>query len=407
MSLTAAARPYIDASVPVLREHGVAITTHFYAEMFKAHPELTNLFNMGNQANGTQQQSLAAAVFAYAANIDNAAALTPVIERIVHKHVSIGIKPAHYTLVGRYLLGAIKQVLGNAATPDLMAAWDEAYWLLAGELIAAESRLHQRAGTYPGQLFSVTVAAVRTESEQIKSLYLTTPDGRSPGPFKPGQYLSVAVQLGDLRQLRQYSLSDSPHQPWWRISVKREEAGNHTPEGQVSNWLHAHVKVGDELLVSAAFGDFAPQLLADHTITLISAGVGITPMISVLNTLTATNPGRPVTFIHAARHGGHHALQADLATAREMHPALRQVVFYENPRLEDRPGEDFNFAGRADVGAIINEREQAGEFFICGPIGFMQQQWKALLLAGVPPSRIHREVFGPELLDHLIQAAQP
>ena len=108
--ISAAARPYIDASVPVLREHGQTITTTFYRNMFEAHPELTNLFNMGNQASGVQQQSLAAAVFAYAANIDNVAALTPVINRIVQKHVSVGIVPAkhmHREVFGPELLDVL------------------------------------------------------------------------------------------------------------------------------------------------------------------------------------------------------------------------------------------------------------------------------------------------------------
>ena len=93
--------------MPVLREHGHTITRQFYQNMFAAHPELHNLFNLGNQASGVQQQSLAAAVFAYAANIDNAAALAPVLERIVHKHAAVGIVPAHYPIVGRHLLAAI------------------------------------------------------------------------------------------------------------------------------------------------------------------------------------------------------------------------------------------------------------------------------------------------------------
>ena len=93
--LSPSAKPYIEASVPVLREHGLAITQAFYRNMLGEHPDLKNLFNMGNQAQGTQQQSLAAAVFAYAANIDNPAALGPVVTRNVHKHASLGIKPEH------------------------------------------------------------------------------------------------------------------------------------------------------------------------------------------------------------------------------------------------------------------------------------------------------------------------
>ena len=123
--ISANARPYIDASVPVLREYGVAISTCFYARLFEAHPELKNIFNMANQKNGSQQQALASALFAYAANIDNADALTPVISRIVQKHVSLGIRAEHYPIVGHHLLAAIGEVLGKAATPELIAAWAE------------------------------------------------------------------------------------------------------------------------------------------------------------------------------------------------------------------------------------------------------------------------------------------
>jgi nitric oxide dioxygenase len=105
--ISEASRPYIDASVPVLREHGLTITKLFYSNMLGAHPELTRIFNMGNQASGAQQQSLASAVFAYAANIGNPGALGPVVNRIVHKHVSIGIRAEHYPIVGQHLLGAI------------------------------------------------------------------------------------------------------------------------------------------------------------------------------------------------------------------------------------------------------------------------------------------------------------
>src|SRR4051794_14925485 len=130
--ISASARPFIAASVPVLQQHGVAITQRFYADLFEAHPELRHVFNQGNQASGAQQGALAGALVAYAANIDNRDALAPVIRRIAHKHASLGIGPAQYTVVARHLLAAISSVLGAAATPALLAAWDEAYWLLAG-----------------------------------------------------------------------------------------------------------------------------------------------------------------------------------------------------------------------------------------------------------------------------------
>jgi len=400
--LSTSSRPYIEASVPVLREHGLAITTRFYQSLFESHPELKQVFNMGNQASGVQQQSLAAAVFAYAANIDNAAALAPVVERIVHKHVSIGVVPQHYPIVGQHLLAAIQFVLGAAATPALLAAWDEAYGLLAAQLIEAEARLYAQSGTTPGELRTLQVMDVQQESDDVTSYYLQTLAGTSPGDFAAGQYVSIAVQLGELRQIRQYSLSDAPQRPWWRISVKREAGDGGTPAGQVSNWLHSHIAKGDRLLVSAAFGDFRPEIAGMTPITLLSAGVGVTPMISVLNTLAEQNPGRTVIFAHAARHGKHHALRRDIAQARGRQRALRDVLFYETPSGDDRLGVDYHHVGRMDIKKVVDAASLAGEFYLCGPIAFMQQQWKALLEAGVSPTRIHREVFGPELLDHLL-----
>ncbi|MGQ5524338.1 NO-inducible flavohemoprotein [Chitinimonas sp. PSY-7] len=399
--LSPTARPYIDASVPVLREHGVTITREFYRTLFENHPELKHIFNMGNQANGSQQQSLAAAVFAYAANIDNAAVLAPVLARIAHKHASIGIKPEHYPIVGQHLLAAIQTILGEAATPALLSAWDEAYGLLAAQLIETEKQLYKSAGTKAGELRPLKVIAIRQESESVRSFYLQTLDNRSPGPFEPGQYVSVAVRLGELRQLRQYSMSDSPDQPWWRISVKRESSTDDTPEGQVSNWLHANIKSGDQLMAGVAFGDFAPKLDNDTPISLISAGIGITPMISVLNTLSDRHPKRPVLFAHATQHRRNHALLEDLTIARIRHPNLREAIFYEAPLSTDKIGQHYHYAGRMQLDAMLDENTLKGDFYLCGPIGFMQQQWQGLLTAGVSPARIHREVFGPDLLNHL------
>lgn len=405
--LSAASRPYIDASVPVLREHGLAITTHFYREMFAARPELKQLFNMGNQANGSQQQSLASAVFAYAANIDRADALAPVIERIVHKHVAVGLTPAHYPIVGKYLLEAIAAVLGQAATPPLLAAWDEAYWLLAGDLIAAEARLYERHGVAPGDLLRVRVVNREQESEQVVALTLAADDGSPLRDFKPGQYISVEAIFADgHRQLRQYSLSQERGLPTWRISVKREDGNAQTPAGAVSNWLHDNAHVDATLKVSTPWGEFAPSLDDRRPIVLMSAGIGVTPMVSVLRTLARENPHRPVLFAHAARHGGHHAHRRDVAWARERMPNLHTHNSYQTPQADDVAGRDFDHAGEMPIDSLLKAERTAAfndaQFYLCGPIGFMKAQRRALISAGIPVSHIHREVFGPDLLDDLL-----
>lgn len=393
-----ASRPYIDASVPVLREHGLAITRTFYRNLFAEHPELTNLFNMGNQANGVQQQSLAAAVFAYAANIDNAQALQPVVQRIVHKHASVGIRAEHYPIVGRHLLGAIQEVLGEAATPALLAAWEEAYGELAGVLIATERDMYSQAGIEAGALRAMRVTDVARQSVDVLSFALEAADGNGLPAFQPGQYVSVAVDFADgLRQLRQYSLSDSPLAPHWRISVKREAGNDETPAGQVSNWLHDNVKAGDILRVTHPFGDFTLDVDSNEPVVLLSAGVGITPMVAALNHIARVNPSRHVIFGHAARDAAHHAHLADIAAAKAAMRNLRVVSFHETPA----DGADGILPGRMEVARLPSWPRTETNVYLCGPLGFMREQWRALAAAGVPAARLHREVFGPEMLDHL------
>jgi len=397
--VSAAARPYIDASVPVLREHGVTITRTFYRNMFDAHPELKNLFNMGNQASGVQQQSLASAVFAYAANIDNASVLAPVVSRILHKHVSVGITAEHYPIVGRHLLGAIQEVLGDAATPPLLDAWSEAYTELATALIDAEKVMYAQADIAPGQLRDMRVIDVRNESEDIKSFVLEPVDGQAAPAFKPGQYVSVSVTFDNgATQLRQYSLSDAPNPRTLRISVKRERRSEEKPEGLVSNWLHDNAGKGTVVRVTHPFGDFTPDAESVFPIVLLSAGVGITPMISVLNRIAQANPNRRVLFAHATRDSTYHAHRADVAAAKKSMPDLQVVTFYEDDNDCDGVA---TIAGRMAFSKLPGwERDQAN-VYLCGPVEFMQEQRRALIEAGVPASRLHREVFGPELLNYL------
>lgn len=394
--ISSASRPYIDASVPVLREHGLTITTTFYRSMFDAHPELKNLFNMGNQTSGAQQQSLASAVFAYAANIGNAAALGPVVSRIVHKHASVGIRADHYPIVGHHLLGAIKTVLGDAATEPLLKAWEEAYTSLARLLIDAEAKMYEEAGVQPGETRPMRVTEVVRESDNVISIRLVPADGGALPPFRAGQYVSVAVDFSDgHRQLRQYSLSDAPGKDSLRISVKREDGGAH-PAGEVSTWLHNNVNVDNVLHVTHPFGDFLPDTESNEPVVLLSAGVGVTPMIAALNRIAAVNPERRVIFAHAARNAAHHAHQADIAAARARMPYLHVVTFHEEDETAGA------LKGKMDLERLPSWPRGETDVYMCGPLPFMQAQWNALLAAGAPASRLHREVFGPDLLDNLL-----
>ena len=396
--LSTTARPFIEATVPALQANGAAITRHFYQRMFHHHPELKNLFNLGNQASGDQAQALAGAVYAFATHMDQPEKISPVLDRIAHKHVSLGITPAQYTIVGRHLLASIGEVLGEAVTPDIAAAWDEVYWLMAMELVAREARLYQAHAWQVGSPWpQLVVADKQATSADTVALSLRPATDQALASFLPGQYLSVALPLPDrgVTQLRQYSLSNAPGDPHWRITVKRVGGRDATPPGAVSNALHDRVHVGDSLRVGLPAGDFHLRP-GTHGVVLISAGVGITPMVSMLRHIERTQPDRPVVFAYAATTVAHYPHRREVASVLRALPHARHHLWLETPDA-DHPQAH---TGRMQLDGHLRLPDDA-DCYLCGPLPFMQQQRRWLIAQGVPRSRIHYEVFGPDLLEAL------
>lgn len=397
--LSTTARPLIEATVPVLLANGEAITRHFYQRMFTHHPELKNLFNMGNQASGNQAQALAGAVYAYATHMDQPQTMAPALNRIAQKHVSLGITPAQYTIVGRHLLASLGEVLGAAITPDIAEAWDEVYWLMATDLIAREARIYQTLRWEAGQAWpEVRVVQREAASADTVALTLQALPGHSLPDFLAGQYLSVAVPIADtgLTQVRQYSFSDAPGQSLWRITVKREVASADAPAGQVSNHLHDNVQVGDVLRVGLPAGDFHLQG-GTRPLVMLSAGVGITPMVSMLRHLAAHSPEQAVIFAHACADREHMPHRSEVQACVQAMPQARLHLWLETCEQLD---EGQARGGRMDL-SQIDALPSDADVFLCGPLPFMQAQRRWLLANGVPRDRIHHEVFGPDLFAEL------
>ncbi|MFC3530688.1 NO-inducible flavohemoprotein [Vogesella facilis] len=397
--LDAATRQLVKATAPVLKEHGVTLTRHFYARMFQHNPELKQIFNQGHQQAGSQQQALAMAVAAYAEHIDNPSVLAPVLALVANKHASLGIRAEHYPIVGGHLLASIREVLGEAASDELIAAWAAAYGQLADILIAEEAKLYQQAAGQRGgwsgwRGFKVGRKVV--ESEEITSFYLQPADGGPLPQYRPGQYLSVRLlvpQLG-MVQPRQYSLSSAPGGSALRISVKRE-AGDNSPAGMVSNQLHYAVNEGDHLDVAPPMGDFFLHEERSGPVVLLSAGVGTTPLLAMLEQLLQHNSPRSIRYLHACRHGGVHAFRQQLANWTREYPQLQSQVWYEQPRAEDVAGRDYQHVGRIELAAVAASAILPdADYYLCGPLPFMQQQQAALLALGVDAARIHAEAFG-------------
>ena len=394
----------VKATAPVLAVHGYAIIQRFYERLFQAHPELKNLFNMRHQERGEQQRALAGAVLAYATNVDNLAALTSAVARITHKHASLNVQAEQYGVVGQHLLAAIKEVLGEAATTDIVDAWAEAYQELADIFIQAEARLYEEAAARPGGWRgwrNFVVSHKRPESEVITSFFLEPEDGRPIADFKPGQYISMVVdvpRLG-LQQVRQYSLSDAPNGRWYRISVKRESGDTQHSAGYVSNLLHDLVGTGDVVRIAPPFGDFHVDMEATTPVVLISGGVGLTPLVSMLKTVLK-HTDREVVFVHGARNSSVHAMKDRLKGAADTNPRLTSIVFYDAPLETDVPGYDHDHVGLVDLRRIPQAvLKPDADYYICGPLPFMRMQVATLKDMGVDEARLHYEVFGTDVFE--------
>ncbi|WP_258932028.1 globin domain-containing protein [Flavobacterium oreochromis] len=246
--MTTSEKELIKATIPVLRENGVLLTKHFYNRMFTYNPELKNIFNLGNQANGRQQTALAMAVLAYAEHIENPSVLIDVLKSIGNKHVSLNITKEQYEIVGNHLIASIKEVLEESATENLLSAWAKAYWELAEIMIQIEEEMYQnnlnKKGGWKGWR-SFVITRIVEESEEIKSFYLTPKDNKAIADYLPGQYITIKTHIEELghEQPRQYSLSSSFNEKYYRISVKLEKGSNSNPDGLVSNVLHNKKKV--------------------------------------------------------------------------------------------------------------------------------------------------------------------
>jgi nitric oxide dioxygenase len=243
------------------------------------------------------------------------------------------------------------------------------------------------------------VASKQPESDVITSFVLQPADGQPVVDFEPGQYISVAVQVPrlGLQQIRQYSLSDAPNGRTYRISVKREGGTDPAQEGYVSTLLHDQVQVGDKLRIAAPYGNFFIDVNATTPVVLISGGVGLTPMISMLNRVLQS-PGRRIVFVHGARNSGVHAMRDHLRQTAAAHPNFKSFIFYNEPLPQDQPGRDFDYPGLVDIDKIAGEVMLPGaDYYICGPIPFMRMQHDALIARGVMEPRVHYEVFGPDL----------
>lgn len=391
----------IKATLPIVREHGESITKHFYKRMFQNHPELKNIFNQTHQMTGHQPKALADAVYGAAANIEDFSKIMPVLERIGEKHRSLQIKPEHYPIVGENLLAAIKEVLGDAATPEIIDAWGDAYEVISDVFIRMEDKMYKTTETMPGGWAGYRDFVVDKkvkESDVITSFYLKAKDGKQIAEFIPGQYITIRMDIGTEKytHLRQYSLSDRPGVDYYRISVKREDSKEGgIPAGIVSTYLHNNVKEGDIIPITAPAGDFYLDMESTLPLILISGGVGQTPMMCMLNATVKEKSKREIYYVHAAINSQFHAFKKYVNDLAAENNNVKSFVIYEQPTEEDKEMQFFDKDGYITleyIQQILPSKD--ADFYFCGPEPFMKGVNQALKQWGVKEEHIHYEFFG-------------
>jgi ferredoxin-NADP reductase len=256
--------------------------------------------------------------------------------------------------------------------------------------------------------FSVQRREFEDEGQSICSFYLMPCDGKPLPPFRPGQFLTFRLPIGDSAKakpnnvVRCYSLSDSPRPDYYRVSIKRVPAPPDQPDvlpGISSGYFHDHVQVGDRLMVRAPSGHF--HLVEDEPlpIVLIGGGIGLTPMLSILNSVLERSVGRGIWLYYGVRNGSEHVMKRHLRALADRHDNFHLHVCYSAPGEGDVEGVDYDHRGRVDLHLLRNTLRLARyQFYVCGPKQMMESLVPGLEQWGVDSGDIHYESFGPAAL---------
>eukprot|EP00873_Tetraselmis_striata_P015776 jgi/Tetstr1/436040/TSEL_024919.t1 len=391
----------VKATAPVMAEHGYAITKAMYGRMLTNNPSVSELFNKTHQVEmggekAFQPNALACSVHAYAAHIDDLGALTEAVERIAQKHVSLMVTEEQYGIVGENLLWAVKEVLGDAATPDIMDAWAEAYGFLANIFIAREKQLYTEFASSPNgwsgwKEMKVTKKAI--ENYGLMSVDLKPADGSGVPSFMPGQYIGVRAEVpGHGIVQRNYSLSIAPGGDNLRITVKRERpADKDAPFGVMSYYIHDRLFEGDSILVSQPAGDFFYRMdSSKRPLVLMAGGIGMTPILSILEYAVQSKLDRHITVFAAIRSNKMEPYSEQLQRISASNLNINVNLVY------DEPPKPWNTQGPLS----INHLKQAlvtkdCDYYFCGPPGFMKNMATSLRDWGVPSDQLKYEYFGP------------
>lgn len=382
--LSEKSRPLIVATLPLVGSRLGAITPNFYSRMFAARPDLLDgLFSRANQNNGEQQKALAGSIAGFASALIANPDLVPetMLSRIAHKHTSLGITEDQYEIVYKYLFEAIAEELADVITAEIAEAWTEVYWLMADALVKIEKGLYAIQAN-DRMWMPWTVIEKNPAGTDSMTFVLEPADDTPVTVARPGQFVSVKVAVPDgLLQCRQYSLSADAGSTTRRVFTTKRDDG-----GEVSPVLHNNVKVGDVVELSNPYGDVT--LDGEGPVVFATAGIGCTPSASALRSLAATGADREVLVLHAEKNLEAWALREQMTSDVDAIDGARLQLWLEEPTAGFNKG--FMSLDGLDLPSNAS-------MYVCGPLPFMKAIRNQAIDAGIPSTKIHYEVFGPDL----------
>ncbi|HDI1233573.1 TPA: nitric oxide dioxygenase [Staphylococcus aureus] len=376
--LTEQEKDIIKQTVPLLKEKGTEITSIFYPKMFKAHPELLNMFNQTNQKRGMQSSALAQAVMAAAVNIDNLSVIKPVIMPVAYKHCALQVYAEHYPIVGENLLKAIQDVTGLEEHDPVIQAWAKAYGVIADVFIQIEKEIYDQMMWIGFKPFKIT--NIKQESEDIKSFTVETEE-YDFSEFTPGQYITVDVSSDKLpyRAKRHYSIV-SGEKNHLTFGVKRDVTTEH--EGEVSTILHDEIKEGDMINLAAPVGGFVLENTTEPQLFL-GSGIGVTPLVAMYEAASAK--GLDTQMVQVAENEQHLPFKDNFNSI---------ASHYDNAKLYTHLKDKQGYIGTEELQAFLANKP---EIYICGGTKFLQSMIEALKSLNYDMDRIHYETFIPRL----------
>jgi len=456
--VTASQLAALARTLPSVEASADMIAADFYDRLFAARPDLLrDRFNRGEHAQGRQARELARTIVALAeATIDAApgsgtsssaraaATLHPtarqagaptlagstaaeITSRLAQRHAALGIRPGDYAVFETSLREAMRTSSASDYDADADEAWTALYRQVTDEVAATVTDLYAKADLEPDEEWrEALVTEHRIEAEDVVALTLVSADSEALPRYRAGQFASVQVELPDgAHQIRQYSLRGG-HDEQWRISARVLDGGGFVPDGEVSQHLRDAIAVGSIVRVSPPIGSLTIDELDDAPLLFVSAGIGCTPVLGMLDHLSRTEPARRVTVLHFERTPERHAHRAELEALVAGMPNASLRVSYTQGSLSalgagagaagagdgsaggaggSTGGEPVAFTGESidgpgsyldpiDLGTVALTPQH--RVFLCGPVPFMAIARAALIEHGVEADRVHYFVFGPD-----------